>query len=53
MYMSCLDHLESLVAEKLRLCYAPLIREAAFDDLVPAQLCGGIWYIGFVRVVGP
>jgi hypothetical protein len=28
---------ESLVAEKLLLCYAPLLWQVAFDDLVPAQ----------------
>jgi hypothetical protein len=44
---------ESLVAEKLLLCYAPLIGEVAFDDLVPDQLCGRIWCVWFVRVVGP
>jgi hypothetical protein len=44
---------EALVAEKLLLCYAPLIGEVAFDDLVPAQLCGRIWCVWFVRVVGP
>jgi hypothetical protein len=39
-----------LVAEKLLLCYAPLLGEIAFDDLVPAQLCGRNWC---VRVVVP
>jgi hypothetical protein len=42
-----------LVVEKLRLCYAPLIGEVACDGLVPAQLCGRIWFVWLVRVVGP
>jgi hypothetical protein len=29
------------------------LREIAFDDLVPAQLCGRIWCVWCVRVVGP
>jgi hypothetical protein len=35
------------------LCYAPLIGEVAFEDLVPAQLYGRIWCVWCVRVVGP
>ena len=44
---------ESLVAEKLLLSYAPFLGEIAFDDLVPAQLCVRIWCVWCVRVVGP
>jgi hypothetical protein len=44
---------ESFVAEKLLLSYAPLLGEVAFDDLVPAQLCGRIWCVWCVGVVGP
>jgi hypothetical protein len=39
--------------KKLLLCYAPFLGEIAFDDLVPAQLCGRIWCVWCVRVVGP
>jgi hypothetical protein len=42
---------ESLAAEKLLLCYAPFLGEMAY--LVPAQLCGRIWCVWCVRVVGP
>ncbi len=53
MFACIVSGVESLVAKKLLLGYASLRGEIAFDALVPAQLCGRICLVCFVRVFVP